>query len=426
MKTFMYDITNLCNLRCSHCYNSSSVSNDINNIKEYNIDNVLTYINNMQDVERVHILGGEPLMAKNLKYFIDGLNNNIKVSINTNGTLLSKYADYIIFNNKIDQITISLDGYNSVLNDNIRGKGSFDTVYRELVYFNKLKTRYKSNLDVHIAYVITHTNYRYLYKLVNLGIDLSISSIFLSFLYYEGNSKNLSNKYNFEIISENILKLLEEAEKNNINIVIDVKPIVLLYWKIIFHVDIDFNNIGTNHCYALEGMRYISNENKVYFCGPSSKLNKSKYIIDLNKSVDINENISINSVVIKNKYNSCSCCIFEKNCSPCPIGVKCTNEEFCEFAINQLHRFLDNYFIDKLNIEINLLDSRIIRFENEFYIYNFRIKKSVKLGMIDINFSSYITIGDIIDCPVSFNNKFKLMLGIYEAVKYDIIKLKIS
>ena len=86
MSTLLYDITDDCNLRCSHCYNSNYFKNKKpipgNFSKVYNqIDK--------RNVKHIHLLGGEPFKHTDLWNFIDYVSDDISISINTNGTYLN-------------------------------------------------------------------------------------------------------------------------------------------------------------------------------------------------------------------------------------------------------------------------------------------------------------------------------------------------
>lgn len=417
MKTILYDITSFCNLKCSHCYNANILENTPNDNDNYK--KVLIYINDLKDVERVHVLGGEPLTFPSLGKFINELNKNIHVSINTNGTLLSKYKEYFAKNNTIDQITISLDGYNAELNDDIRGKGSFNLVYREILNFNEFMKKNNRKIGLNIAYVITPKNYKSLFKLIDLSKSLSIKNLLISFLYYEGNSKNLKDQYDFEDVSKSLIKLFNRAKDTSIDITIDVKPIILLYWKLIFNFKNNFDNIGTNYCYALENMRYISNKNRIYPCGPSSKLSEDNCIMDLNTNTEYKKSF-ISKRLIK---NSCSDCIYSDNCAKCPIGVECASEEFCDFANQKVNDFLNDYFKDKMQCYIDLLNSNIIKSMDSYKIVNFENRISLNLGKITINCLGNTQLEEVFNCTSSKKDRLILMLGIYEALENNIIKL---
>ncbi len=106
------EITNFCNLHCSFC------SKDILPNKEMTIDEFQIVINKIRDYTNniyLHVKG-EPLLHSKLDNLLTICDNNgIKVSITTNGTLLSSKKD-ILLKHHIKQINVSLHSENSVNN----------------------------------------------------------------------------------------------------------------------------------------------------------------------------------------------------------------------------------------------------------------------------------------------------------------------
>ena len=110
-KKVYIEITNICNLNCSFCLNNkrekkfmsvSDFSHIINEIKPYT------------DYIYLHVKG-EPLLNPNLDIFLDICdNNNIKVNITTNGTLLKKNFDILKKHKCLRQINVSLHSENEV------------------------------------------------------------------------------------------------------------------------------------------------------------------------------------------------------------------------------------------------------------------------------------------------------------------------
>ena len=103
------EITNYCNLNCSFC------SNDFIPKKEMSIDEFKIVINKIKDyTDSVYLhVKGEPLLHSNLDKILDICDdNNIKVNITTNGTML-KNKKNVLFKHKIKQINVSLHSENN-------------------------------------------------------------------------------------------------------------------------------------------------------------------------------------------------------------------------------------------------------------------------------------------------------------------------
>ena len=91
MKSVVWDITSICNLKCIHCYNFDKYFKKTN--QDLSIEKIFSLINFLEKnkVEHVYLLGGEPLAHPNFMDILTSFyNHNIKVTITTNATLLTK------------------------------------------------------------------------------------------------------------------------------------------------------------------------------------------------------------------------------------------------------------------------------------------------------------------------------------------------
>ena len=112
LKKIYLEITNGCNLNCDFCIKNSR---KITNITIDNYEYIINKINGYTKELYLHILG-EPLMHKDINYFIDyAANNNLLVNITTNGYLIDKIKN----NHNIHRLNISLHSFNNKYNVSI-------------------------------------------------------------------------------------------------------------------------------------------------------------------------------------------------------------------------------------------------------------------------------------------------------------------
>ena len=112
LKKIYIEITNSCNLNCSFCIKNKRKTNYIT-IKDY--EYIINKIKNNTKEIYLHVLG-EPLMHKDINYFIDyASNNNILVNITTNGYLINNIKD----NKKLHRLNISLHSFNESYHINL-------------------------------------------------------------------------------------------------------------------------------------------------------------------------------------------------------------------------------------------------------------------------------------------------------------------
>lgn len=113
-KKVYIEITNVCNLSCSFCPKTK---------REYKYLSVEEFKHTLEEVKPYtdyiyfHLMG-EPLLNPNLEKFLDlAYENNLKVNITTNGTLLPKVKEILINSKSLRQVNISLHSFEA--NENV-------------------------------------------------------------------------------------------------------------------------------------------------------------------------------------------------------------------------------------------------------------------------------------------------------------------
>ncbi len=139
---FQWHITELCNLRCRHCYHEDYQLiglelPDLLNIASHLCDAICEW----GKIGSFSITGGEPFLRKNEVFqLLDFLTNRDEigyVDILTNGTLINdQVLDNLIKYEKLRRIQISLEGLQDT-NDKIRGSGSFNLIMDKLMQLQK-------------------------------------------------------------------------------------------------------------------------------------------------------------------------------------------------------------------------------------------------------------------------------------------------
>lgn len=124
-------ITNRCNLKCIHC-SAMSKSDNIDNLSNSEIFNIIDQIDSL-DVPNINITGGEPLIRNDIKEILkySKVNYKGKVTLSTNGLLINNDNIYDIVN-CVNEISISLDGYDEETCMKIRGMGVFNKVLKKI------------------------------------------------------------------------------------------------------------------------------------------------------------------------------------------------------------------------------------------------------------------------------------------------------
>ncbi|MBF0410349.1 MAG: radical SAM protein [Candidatus Riflebacteria bacterium] len=141
---FQWHLSDRCNLRCRHCYQSdfSPASESSLEIRMAMADAIFTGIGDEEPV-RIKLTGGEPLLLNDLPDLVDHLEkkpNLAEIHIITNGSIaedsvLEKISKFKI----LTTVEISCESGNEEINDSIRGKGNLAMLRRNIpLYIERL------------------------------------------------------------------------------------------------------------------------------------------------------------------------------------------------------------------------------------------------------------------------------------------------
>jgi len=185
-----FTVTNSCNLRCKMCgqwseegyikNNPDALFSNLNlNDWERLVDEIAQH-----DVRFVLIRGGEPFLYSGIIELLEYINSKgIFLSIDTNGTLLKKYAaDLVRIGNM--HITFSVDGPEEI-HDSVRGlKGSFNKIKENISLLNNLKKETTNKISTSICFTISKYSYKGLGDMPDVARSMGINSINIVPYYY--------------------------------------------------------------------------------------------------------------------------------------------------------------------------------------------------------------------------------------------------
>lgn len=175
-----WHITNLCNLRCKHCYQDDfSTHQDLDwpSLKKL-ADSVLETLRQWNSVASIHLTGGEPLLKPELFPLLAYLDESPQVhelGLITNGLLLSpETMERSSAFSKLKKIKISLDGPTAEINDSIRQTGVFDRVVRNLKRIGR-----GNRFEFIFMFTLMKRNFRNLPTFIQLCQDLGMDGLIL-------------------------------------------------------------------------------------------------------------------------------------------------------------------------------------------------------------------------------------------------------
>lgn len=187
-----WHITNLCNLRCQHCYQEEfSKKNDLDwsGLKKIS-DHLLITLQQWHQTACIHLTGGEPLLKSELFPLLEELDQQSVVEelgIITNGLLLDEEILKRFSNlSKLKKIKISLDGGDSETNDSIRSKGVYHKVLEKISMIQK-----KKGYEIILMFTALKKNFRSLPSLFQLGQELGVDGVIIERFIPLGKGKSL-------------------------------------------------------------------------------------------------------------------------------------------------------------------------------------------------------------------------------------------
>lgn len=166
IKSLAFRLTDLCNLNCVFCgqakqINAEKPRKEKHFLELHELKSVVDQLVSYQP--QVYLWGGEPLVYPKICEFVDYLKEKrLNVFITTNGVLLDKFYKHFV-DNKVTQLTISIEGFKEC-HEKVRGiYGIYDKIINNL----KLLQAYKDQMGkvfpiVDINVVINEENYQQL------------------------------------------------------------------------------------------------------------------------------------------------------------------------------------------------------------------------------------------------------------------------
>jgi len=175
----VWNITNKCNLKCIHCYQDAGIlrKRKEKKEKELSLKEKLNVIDKIVDagIPTLAFSGGEPLIDKDFwKVARKAKENDLYMSLNTNGTLLTKENVKKIKNLGFAYIGVSLDGASAKVHDKFRGiNGMFDKT------MEGIKNLIEEGLQdiTCISYTWSKQNYEELPKMLKLRDKLGLRKV---------------------------------------------------------------------------------------------------------------------------------------------------------------------------------------------------------------------------------------------------------
>jgi MoaA/NifB/PqqE/SkfB family radical SAM enzyme len=185
-----FTITNACNLRCRMCGQWSEEGYIHNRVKDptspLKFEDWKRLVDEIAGHHAPFILlrGGEPFLFPGLLSLLEYIHQKgIFISIDTNGTLVEKFAKELLQIGNM-HLTFSVDGPEEI-HDYVRSvKGSFQKIKAAIAAINELEKSSENKLSKSICFTISPYSYKGLGDMPAVARGMGISSINIVPYYY--------------------------------------------------------------------------------------------------------------------------------------------------------------------------------------------------------------------------------------------------
>ena len=171
-----------CNLRCNCCYVESP-----REVQELSTKEAVEFIHHLDElgVPVVFLSGGEPLLREDISVILKELSEvGIKVTLSTNGTLITPQIANLIKETNVLYLALSLHGTREIHDELTQTKGAFDRVVKGVEILKDYE------IPMCVKTVVSEMTYPYIPQIMDWSIASGIKSFYICDLVPAGRGCN--------------------------------------------------------------------------------------------------------------------------------------------------------------------------------------------------------------------------------------------
>ncbi|HDN68039.1 MAG: radical SAM protein [Candidatus Methanospirareceae archaeon] len=209
-----WNITNKCNLACSHCYISASsgsgarpeldTGRDTGSGGELSLEEAKEFLDDLAEMRVPLVLfsGGEPLVRKDFwELAAHATARGLKTALSTNGTLISSTVAAKIRDCGVEYVGVSLDGAKAETHDRIRNQpGCFEKAVQAL------RNCAEVGLKAGVRVTVTKENYKEVGDLLDLSRDLGVPRFCVYWLVPSGRGREI---YDLQLKPQEVAQIFD-------------------------------------------------------------------------------------------------------------------------------------------------------------------------------------------------------------------------
>lgn len=246
-----WETTAACNLKCSYCRASASAAPDHD---ELCTEEAVAFIDSIATLQPMLILsGGEPLLRPDIFHLArHAVSRGLRVSLASNGTLLTSEAADKIAASGIARVSISLDGATPEMHDGNRGPGSFQAA---MMGIENLRGR----VDFQINFTITKRNEAHVPAIFDLAVAKGAKALHFFFLVPTGRGRKEDS-----ISAERQEELLWQIDRTRQERSLEVRVTCAPQYS---RIAKQGSGRSAGGCLAGKSFVFVSRKGDVYPCG---------------------------------------------------------------------------------------------------------------------------------------------------------------
>lgn len=183
LRNVYLEVTSNCNLECVTCIRRQWKDHQGNDMEFELFLELLRQLEDFPHLDRVHLGGfGEPLAHPFIIDIVARLKERgLRVSMSTNGTLLTSEISRELVKAGIDKIFFSMDSVEEKTFRGIRVKGELDNLINNLTSLRKIKVELnRYNPKIGVEFVMMRRNIKDVHRLPGMSKELGVYSVLLT------------------------------------------------------------------------------------------------------------------------------------------------------------------------------------------------------------------------------------------------------
>ncbi|NCO27764.1 MAG: radical SAM protein [Caldiserica bacterium] len=358
--TLFWDIVpgEVCNFYCLTCYAADNARPDLRVLDWPEMKKALDRVISL-NIKDIYLLGGEPLMYRDIEKFIGYFKSKVKdgfCGIVTNGSLVTKEKARSLINAGLDLFNFSIDGTTAEINDLNRGKGTFELI------MDGIENAKAVGMPFVIGYTITPFNtldtvnlFPFVQRIVAKALSIQITE-------KSGRAIHYFKEWNYIEGLKAICRMYQYRPP--FYVTVTPKKLFVDFLNYFFNAGLNQNEAKSAICNGGLTMAFVSSGGDLFPCAEyaysrsNGQVRRGVNLVSDNFDVieafvnkDFTKFNKAMRLLAKTKFTTCKSCKYIDFCSPCPLSSAPGVVPECEWVKMQTNKLKGKV----LNSQIKLL-----------------------------------------------------------------------